>query len=58
MTFPLAAEFTQGSKTRSPLLTLNYIVNGRRHTAEIVEVADKRQARRIATARGAQPWNF
>jgi hypothetical protein len=60
MTTPaiLAAEFTAGSTARGPVLAINQIVNGRRHNVETVNVADKRQARRIATARGLTPWNF
>ena len=54
----LAAEFTVGSARRGPVLTINRIVNGHWHNVETVDVADKRQARRIATARGATPWNF
>lgn len=54
----LAAEYTEGSKTRGPVLTINQIVNGRRHCVEIIEVSGKVQARRNAVARGAKPWNF
>lgn len=56
--FILAAEFTNGSKTRSPSLAINQIVNGHRHNVELVQVTGKVQARQIAKARGATPWNF
>lgn len=54
----LAAEYTNGSKARGPVLTINQIVNGRRHCVEIIDVSGKIQARREATARGAKCWNF
>jgi hypothetical protein len=54
----LAAEFTNGSKTRSPVLTLNMIGNGRREFVSSRSVADKREARKVAKELGAKPWNF
>lgn len=54
----LAAEYTNGSKTRSAVLTINLIANGeRRHVSEHV-VAGKREARKVAAECGAKPWNF
>ena len=50
----LLAYYTQGSKTKSPILTL---MRGR-ETVEVVEVSGKRDARKLATARGAKCWNF
>jgi hypothetical protein len=56
MTF--AAEFTNGSKRRPPVLTLNVIANGERKFHSVYEVANKREARSIAAKLGATPWNF
>jgi hypothetical protein len=56
--FPVIADFTVGGARTSAKLTISALINGRRHNLEIVEVADKRQARRICAARGAQAWNF
>ena len=50
----LLAYYTQGSKTKSPILSL---MRGR-ETVEVVEVSGKREARKRATARGAKCWNF
>jgi hypothetical protein len=54
----LAAEFTNGSKHRSPQLAINRISNGRREHVAIYAVADKREARAKAAQLNAQPWNF
>ena len=53
-----AAEYTNGSKRRSPCLTLNVIANGQRHAVMNVDVAGKREARAIAQEHGYTPWNF
>ena len=50
----ILAYYTQGSKTKSPILSL---MRGR-ETVEVVEVSGKREARKLATARGAKCWNF
>lgn len=39
-------------------LDINYVGNGQRQTVETVAVGGKVEARRIAAARGATPWNF
>lgn len=54
----LSAEFTNGSKRRSPMLSICEIANGNRKYLEELPVTGKREARAIAVARGAQPWNF
>lgn len=54
----LAAEFTNGSKTRSAVLTLNKIADGRRVFVSEHAVPDKRYARKLADYYGATPWNF
>ena len=53
-----AAEFTNGSKTRSATLTFSTIENGRRQFLSEQAVTDKREARRIAKSLGYKPWNF
>lgn len=54
----LAAEFTNGSKTRPACLTLNRIANGRRDLVASFPVSGKREARQIAAKHAAKPWNF
>ena len=54
----LAAEFTNGTKRHPATLSFTSIANGRRTYLETMPVSGKREARAIAVARGAQPWNF
>lgn len=54
----LAAEYTQGSASRSPVLDLNRIVDGRRTHVIGFRVKNKREARSLAKQYGATPWNF
>ena len=54
----LAAEYTNGSKTRPAILTINRIVNGAREFVTAIPVAGKREARRQAAWFDAKPWNF
>ena len=54
----LAAEYTNGSWTRSPTLNLNRIVDGRRSPVIGFNVANRREARQIAKQYGTTPWNF
>lgn len=54
----LAAEFTNGSKARPAVLTLNRIANGRRDLVASFAVTGKREARQLAAQHGAKPWNF
>ena len=54
----LAAEYTNGSKTRMAVLDITRISNGRREYVERHEVMGKREAKAIAKALGATPWNF
>lgn len=54
----LIAEFTQGGQRSSPKITINRLVDGRRQHVETRAISGKREARAIAAARGAQPWNF
>jgi hypothetical protein len=52
----IAAEFYK-SRTGATLV-FNRIHNGQRTQLTEVPVADKREARRLAVANGATPWNF
>ena len=54
----LAAEYTTGSKTREPILTINLIENGTRTFIHDCVVTGKREARYFAKQFGATPWNF
>ena len=54
----LAAEFTNGSKTRSATLNINRIVDGRRSPVIGFNVSSRREARQIAKQYGAVLWNF
>ena len=56
----LAAEFTNGSKTRPARLDFTVIdpARGERKTLSSVAVSGKREARQLAAKRGAKPWNF
>ncbi len=53
-----AADFTNGSKTRSATLTFYTIANGCRTFCGQQSVADKREARKVAKSLGYTPWNF
>lgn len=54
----LIADYTVGGRGQSATLTFSHLVNGQRHGAGFVEVAGKVQARKVARAHGATPWNF
>ena len=54
----IAAEFTTGSKARPATLAINRIANGQREAMSWHEVSGKREARAIAKAFHATPWNF
>lgn len=55
----LAAEYTVGRKGEPKgWLDINVIANGHRQHVETIGVSGKREARQIAAARGATPWNF
>lgn len=54
----IAAEFTKGGKTRPHTLDITRIANGNRECLETMTVLDKREARAVAKALGATPWNF
>tara|TARA_R110002126_G_scaffold56376_1_gene150644 strand:- start:88 stop:258 length:171 start_codon:yes stop_codon:yes gene_type:complete len=56
MTFE--AHYTNPSKTRSATVALATTVNGRRAWLETVNVSGKAEARKLALAAGATPWNF
>ena len=49
----LAAEYTNGSKRRPAVLTINEISAGQRRTLRTEEVSGKREARAIARTFGA-----
>jgi hypothetical protein len=54
----IAAEFTNGSKRRSPSLDITRIHNGERRVLHTVQVDSRRHARKVAAEHGATPWNF
>jgi len=54
----LAAEYTQGTKTRPAIVALNTIVDGHRTWGPEFTVTSKREARLIAKKYGFTPWNF
>lgn len=54
----LAAEYTNGGKTRPATLRLNRIIDGHRTPVIGFNVTGKREARQIAKQYGATPWNF
>ena len=56
----LAAEFTMAGRLRPAVLTLNFIdrAAGQRAHHATFEVANKREARKLAVQHGATPWNF
>jgi hypothetical protein len=51
----LEAHYTTG---KQPTLAFAVTTNGRRDWLDTVAVAGKREARKLAVARGATPWNF
>ena len=51
----LEAHYTNG---KQPTLAFAVTTNGRRDWLDTVAVAGKREARKLAVARGATPWNF
>lgn len=57
-TSTLAAEYTSASKARAAVLTLNVIEDGRRTFVRDMPVSGKREARELARAFNATPWNF
>lgn len=57
-TTQLIAEFTNGSKTREPRLTICELANNRRRFIRTMPVIDKRDARLMAKVAGATCWNF
>ena len=54
----LEAHYTNGSKTRPAKLDLALTVNGRRAWLSSSPVSGKAEARKLAHAAGATPWNF
>ena len=51
----LEAHYTTG---KQPTLAFAVTTNGRRDWLDTVPVSGKREARKLAVARGATPWNF
>ena len=51
----LAAEYTTG---KQPMLSITRIADGRREYIAEQPVSGKREARMVAAALGATPWNF
>lgn len=51
----LAAEYTTG---KQPRLSITRIADGRREYIAEQPVSGKREARMVAAALGATPWNF
>ena len=54
----LAAEYTNGSKKLPAYIDINRIENGQRFHVSSQTVSGKREARAVAKALGATPWNF
>ena len=54
----IAAEFTNGSAKRAPVVTINRIEGGERFWIADYQVSGKREALKVATKFGATPWNF
>lgn len=54
----LAAEFTKGLKGQPDILDITVITDGRRTYLKPHEVHGRREARKLAIALGATPWNF
>jgi hypothetical protein len=54
----IEAHYTNGTKTRSATLTFAFRSNGLRIWEADQPVAGKAQARKLAKAAGATPWNF
>jgi hypothetical protein len=51
----LEAHYTTG---KQPTLAFALTINGYRNWLDTIAVAGKREARKLAVARGATPWNF
>jgi hypothetical protein len=51
----LEAHYTTG---KQPTVCFVLTINGYRNWLDTVAVAGKREARKLAVARGATPWNF
>ena len=51
----LEAHYTTG---KQPTVCIALTINGYRNWLDTVPVTGKREARKIAIARGATPWNF
>lgn len=54
----LIAEYTVRTKRFPATLDLNVLIDGRRTNFTTFSVANKREARALATRYGAEPWNF
>lgn len=54
----LIAEYCNGSKKTGPFMTVSDLTNGQKLGQTTVNVKDKREARKLALAQGAKPWNF
>ena len=54
----LEAHYTNGSKTRPAKLDLAQTIRGRRDWLSSQTVSGKAEARKLAKAAGATPWNF
>ena len=51
----IEARYTTG---KQPTLALAVTTNGQRAWLNTIAVAGKREARKVAAAHGATPWNF
>ena len=51
----LEAHYTTG---KQPTVCFSLTINGYRNWLDTVPVTGKREARKLAVARGATPWNF
>ena len=54
----IEAHFTNGSKARAAELAIARTENGHREWLSRQTVAGKTEARKLAKAAGATPWNF
>lgn len=54
----LAAEYYPRTARASATLIINRIIDGHRTKVIGFNVANKREARQLATSYGAKPWNF
>lgn len=57
-TATLTAEYTNGTQHAEPILTFNWLLNGRRTFVSSQAVSGKREARTLSAAAGATDWSY